>query len=450
MSESELIRIASVIEPMGLSYNDQATVNQVKQKRTTVQKTPNQTGNITSSSNRTATIFVDGDGFLDTQNTYLTFDAVAELVSTPGEGTPSFAFNDSTETWVEQIQIKQSNGTLIDNVKNCGTLGAVLKRSKNATYRNSIGRTCLNEGLTLNERETKSETLHNYVLEFQTVPFLNSHNYHPLKALAGNNSYSYSIEIIFRPIDTIGTKYNTVEEEAVTDVWKYTISNVRLMCDIVHDNPKQDQIQAMIMRGEPIMMHYTSYAWSNNILPANSGGNQTINISQFQESIKSIKTVFRNLEDVNSAITDNTIFRDGDVINYYYGINSTYYPAQPIYINNGNAQQYYEYSKSNEKNKRNWDLGFNTVLASVDAGVLNISTANQDFIIDQNLKIFMSDSNGSSVYNDFFSGINTRSNPNVINGLFQCDTHTNAQNVDSFVEYDNTLMIEFFSSRVLS
>jgi hypothetical protein len=320
-----------------------------------------------------------------------------------------------------------------------------LRRKKNNVYRESIGVSCLNEGLTQPEREAKSIIKTNYVLEFMGIPFLNSHNFLPLKALAGNNSNSFSIQIVFRPIDTIGVKSNE-DTDPLLDTWKYTISNVRLMCDIVYDNPKQDQINEMLLKGEPILLHYESYAWTNNVLPAGGSGREVINISQFQESVKSILTVFRNLDDISDPLVDNTDFRDGDLENYYFGIGSTYYPAQPIYINNGIAQQYYEYAKSNEKNKRNWDLGFNKVTQVTTLP----STGGLDFIIDQNLKIFMSDSNGSSVYNDFFSGVNTRSNPVIINGIFQTTTHAESQSVDTFVLYDNTLMIEYFQSRVLS
>ena len=139
----EPVTLAENVVPKGMSFNDQTTASKRGQKRKTVFKYANQSGTVSSTGNKTAKFLFDSNGFLDTENTYLTFNAKATNVS--GGGT--FYFNDSTETWIQQVRIVQNNGIELTNILNYNVLGAIKRRQKNNTYRHSIGKTSLNESI---------------------------------------------------------------------------------------------------------------------------------------------------------------------------------------------------------------------------------------------------------------------------------------------------------------
>ena len=135
------IETAEAVLPLSLAYNSQQTNSSRYQKRLVNYLYPTQSGDLNSSSG-TAMILrflVGSNYFLDTKKSYLAFDAY--INETPN-ALDTVHFVDNTGAWLKRISVYTAMGVLIDEVRDCDILAAMLTRDMEPVYGESVSREC--------------------------------------------------------------------------------------------------------------------------------------------------------------------------------------------------------------------------------------------------------------------------------------------------------------------
>ena len=426
--------LATPVQAIALSYNNQQTGPCMRPscRRITTQCFPNTNTPITSTmSNRVLRFGVSAEGFLDGKSSYLAFDLQGTAVT--NAGTVPY-FNPTTESFFHRISIYSNSGVLIEDIQNQELLGCILLRDTSPDYLGSIGTASLgvNDNFSAAGRYQQYLTKTRYVCELRGSGFLNAFNYVPLKALASTQSNAFFLEVEFAAANKMIT-----QQVGGTDAG-YVASNIVYIADIIYDDVKEAEIQEMLSMS-PIVFHFQTWKSHDNSIQLNTRNN-TLTVSEFQESLEEIAMVFKNSNNLNNI---NFPLWQFDMPNATESINSIQlkignylYPAQQLFQNIGVGQQYYEYAKAQQK-QRKYANG-NKALA-IDNTTGLTSAANVDYIFRYPLRIMPTESNGETV--DYFFGINTRVNPQSINVLLDTTNLNNNYTVQTYVKYDVSLII---------
>jgi hypothetical protein len=433
--------LATPVQAIALSYNNQQTGPCMRPscRRVTTNVFPNT--NITSTmSNRVLRFGVSAEGFLDGKSSYLAFDLQGTTVA--NAATQPY-FNPTTDSFFHRISIYSNSGVLIEDLQNQELLGCILLRDTSADYLASIGTASLgeNESFSAAGRYQQYITKNRYVCELRGSGFLNAFNYVPLKALGNTQSNAFFLEVEFAPANRMIT-----QGVGGTDAG-YTISNVVYVADIVYDDVKEAEIQNMLTMS-PIVFHFQTWKSHDNTIQTGSTNN-TITVSEFQESLEEIAVVFKNnttLNDINYPLWQFDMPNATDTINnIQLKIGNYMYPAQQLFQNTGIAQQYYEYAKAQQKQRKYYD-GNKALSHNNATGKTSAETT--DYIFRYPLRIMPTDANGETI--DYFFGVNTRVNPQSINILLNTSALANTYTVQSYVKFDVSLVIMKNESYVVS
>lgn len=457
------IEIAQPIIPLPMQYNMQETNRSAYEQRITTYLYPSNQGNITgSASNRTLRWLVSAENFLDGKSSYLSLEAVLKNFDNTGAQLNNFAyFTPYTETWIKSLTIYSNSGLLISQTRNYNVLGAIFRRHMEPAYMNSVGVECLSLGLisgamTPTQATQYANEKHKYVIELIGSGFLNSDVYLPLKALAQQNSNAFQFEIEFGSTSDVLVAYNVAQGTPyVAGVLPldYEFTNIVYVMSVVKDNAMQDSIMDLI-KTTPIMLHYTEMRNYSNTIPA-ATTQITIPISEFQENVRMMVDVFRSSANINNLSIDGTIFMNPLLNQYQLQIGQVYINAQPIttgtptvaFAGLETAEQFYEYVKGNHKNKC-WFKGFPASTVSNAGQIVYTDKATTNFVLMNDLEIYPPNAAGSDV--DFFSGLNTKQNPQPLQLLLKMGANAGIIQMDSFTLYDSHCVVQQGEVYILS
>ncbi len=488
--------VATGILPLGQSYNTAETQASRYIKHDQTYLFPQQNNAInSSSSSRVVRFLVGSQGFMDTSASYVAINASCAS----GDATDLVYFPDYMDCILSRITILTNQNVIIEEVRDAGTLAAMLRREMEPSYSESVGRECLNilggeavanstnivttpstTNLYLTEAQKTCLCKSNkrYILELAASGFMSDTlNWKPLKSMAGQNSTSYAIELEFAPVVQAVIAHGAAGLSTVpVGPISYQISNIVLVQSLIFDDMKEAELQETI-RETPLVYHYPIRRNFLNTLPSGSA-TTTIQIAEFQENVRGLKTAFRSSTAVALQQNDYTQF-----INPGYVFNSTtastaqglqqmqsqvgprYFPNQPIQFPNsatggfnGLAEQYYNYVISCGKQRKYWK-GFNkTLFQNVVPTTGNNykdnlpapSKEQGDLILAFDYQIYPEDAIGDPEYEDFYSGLNLRNNPQSIQLLLRYSQIGEDILASSFTEYDANLIIQANEVYVLS
>jgi hypothetical protein len=480
--------LASSTLPLPMEYNRQlqaGSTNRAGVKRITStvfanQNTPikGSTVSANDTSNKSIRFLIPPQGFLDGKSSYLVVKA--KLTQNGGTADNSLIFTPNSDTWLQRITIKTPQSVVIEDLDDAGTLGAIMRRNKSKNYKCSVGMSALNDvnymmpSLISNTRITNESDLidtlsrrqqrdNYYIIELRASDFWNAENYHPLQAMSLGNSHAFSVELEFKKANDmlIGFTPNITEAS-------YEISEYFLMCDYVIDPSKEEEIKEAI-KTNPILFHYKQWRHYNNTLSVGSSQNSLL-ITEFQQSLQEILTVFRLKNDINNILKDSTLFTNpGAVFNddgtdptpsmndtfsgglkqYFTKIGNDYYPLQKIDTTANTSINTYEMVKGMQKNKKYNDGNDAIMMSAFDSTVPGQTSDNgYDLILNTSFRVYPDDSAG--VDQDFSSGINTKGNAQVCNIILTTDAIPGLTQADHYTHFDSSLVIMSNETYVVS
>lgn len=435
------IQVAEPILPIPLSYNTQTTTQAQMQKRhvsnylfpTSSNAITDTTANNASSVSRVQRWLLPSQYFLDSKQSYLS--AIVQLTqSNPAD---VVYLTSNTDCWISRVTLLLNNGVLVGECRDANTLGAILKLQMEPAYQDSFGKSTLamwNSGdrvITPQQQENISLRPMRYNFYLDTSALLNSDafNYIPLKALAAQNSNSLQLEIEWAPVRQMVVAYNaTGYGVAPAGNVSYSISSVYLCQDLLQDDEYEMKISEHIKEA-PLVYNYRNVRHYNNTIPANTN-TVTINISEFQQSMESIVFVFRNQAFVNNISQDSTAFMNPNLLSAQLQIGGNFYiPAQKLIcgtsFNDGTSNVYIpqmaevhqERAKVLQKMRKYVHGLAPSKYTDVTYNLNNYTLDSNDystFVMAFDLRLFPDDADGDSEYNQFSSGVNTKSNPQQI------------------------------------
>lgn len=493
MSEVE---VAEPMTALGLRYNQQSTNPSMYQKRLTSYLYPSQNGVIdtTINSNRTIKFLVGSNFFLDGRNSYLriqnkiTGTNVNSLTANGLAQAPwnRAIFTSYTETWIKTLTLYTNMGVVIEQIRDYNILGALMKMNIEPEYANSVGAESLNlvDNLTTEQRQVMANGFKTYVIEMRGSGFMKAFNYLPLRALAGQNSNSFQLEIEFAsPNDMIvawkadgtnpafpqvnppvPTMFSLTLPGAVAPPVNdgtglgYQMQNIVLVQSLLQDDLMESSLMETI-KSVPLMLHYETHRHYSNSLSGGSSGNTTLSISEYQESVRDMKNVFRYTNVLPLQTVDLTSFIDPNLSQYQLQIGPIYFPSQALLTSVGNAglipdlgEQYYEYTKCNQK-AMFYDKGFlSSQFQNVNVGntAWNSNKSNTQFVLTNDLRPFPDYSIGDMQFNEYITGYNTKSSPQPLQLLLNTASQdtlpgtilNNNVTCDSFTHYDAYCVVQ--------
>lgn len=489
------IEVAEGTTPLNLRYNMQSSNPSAYQKRITSYLYPTQNGTITDKTSRTLRFLVGSNFFMDGRNSYLRLQARVDgtNVNTIDQNTGLAVapwnraiFTSYTETWIKSLTLYTNMGVVIEQIRDYNVLGAIMKANIEPEYAQSVGFESLNivdsaaNSLSVEQRQIMASQFKTYIIEMRGSGFLKAFNYLPLKALAGQNSNSFQIEIEFGGLSDmvvawqsqagqnpiIPTSYGLSLGGAVLPTANsgtglgYTLQNIVLVQSLLQDDLMEASLMDTI-KSVPLMIHYDTYRHYTNKIGANAGGNNTLSISEYQESVKSLTSVSRYSNAIQLQTIDNTAFLDPNISQYQLQIGPVYFNSQPILTSASGVsqvpdlgEQYYEYTKQNQK-AMFYNKGFQPSVVQYYTFGGNIymqsQKSNSQFILTTDLRPFPDYAIGDPEYHEFISGYNTKSSPQPLQLLLQNGNQNTTPfagvngsdvTVDSFTNYDSYCVIQ--------
>lgn len=441
-------------------FNDQQRMPSQGITRILSRTTPQQSGGITSSnSNRTVRFLLEANGFLDGKASYVTLNA--DMINIDNTAGNVAVFNSYTECWLKRVSILTNNNIPIEQIDNYYLLAAQMRRDLEDASSKSYGKESLNifditDAVEVANVSTLSKANRKYVIELRLSGFLKSQKYIALKALAGQNSSSFSIELEFCAPGEMITAFNGayVEDGSspyVGSVPGYQLSNIEFMSSQVFDQIREAEIMESI-KSVPIVYHFRTY--KNSQSPVEASTRSTINITEFQASIVQVTNTFITNTRLNNQLYDQTVFENpsGPLKSMQVKIGSQLFPAQPLPCSGdaGTAdmgQQHYEYIKCMQKNCK-YERGFNEAIYSSSG----TTKENKDLILATDLRVYEDDVNGDARYIDYTAGTNTKNNPMSIQLLLEFVTAptNNTYSCINSVLFDSQLIVQYGQTLVLS
>lgn len=502
------IEVAEGTTPLNLRYNMQSSNPSAYQKRVTSYLYPTQNGIVTDKSSRTIRFLVGSNFFLDGRNSYLRLQAkidggIGDPAVTPGlyvnsvntsGSLPTLVapwnhaiFTSYTETWIKSLTLYTNMGVVIEQIRDYNILGAIMKANIEPEYAQSVGFESLNivdsavNDLSVLDRSIMASQFKTYVIEMRGSGFLKAFNYLPLKALAGQNSNSLQIEIEFAELSDMVIAWQSTAGEGQTPEIPtnyslqssasqptpnsalanlgYTLQNIVLVQSLLQDDLMEASLMDTI-KSVPLMIHYDTFRHYTNKIPANSSGNYTLSVSEYQESVKSLTSTSR-YANAKIQTVDTTSFMNPNLQQYQLQIGPVYFPSQPILMSVGGTgdvpdlgEQYYEYTKENQKamfyNKGFQPSGSFFVKGANGNFYVQSQKDNAQFILTNDLRPFPDYAIGDPEYHEYISGYNTKSSPQPLQLILQNAaqktipvTMGNSDViVDSFTNYDSYCVIQ--------
>ena len=455
------IPVAIEVQPDSQIYNDQQRPPSRNISSKLSVTYPQQSGGISSANgNRTVRFLIEANGFLDGKASYVALNAI--MTGTPNLVANNFSyFNPNTDTWIKRLTILTSVGGIpIEDMQNYFILAAQETRNTEPAYYDSVGKESLNmfdstDDVQCEIASERAFVNKRYVISLRLSGFLNMQKLICLKALAGQNSSAFTIEIEFCSASEMISAYNLNPGTPYTTPpaggFGYQLSNIEYWTQQIFDPQRENELVESI-KNVPIVYHYRTHKNAQSQIQNNT--NQTLNITEFQASVVSMQSVFRPNISLNNQNYDSTLFSNptGVLKSMQTKVGSNLYPAQKLLLSGdtGTAdmgQQYYEYLKNNQKVCK-YERGF---FPTKLVGTIS-NKENTDLILSTDFRVFPDDVNGDARYNDFTSGINTKSNPTAIqlNLEFNTAPPLNGFICDTFVKFDSNLIVQFGMTLVLS
>lgn len=523
------VQVAESALSLDMAYNTQEENRSKYQKRVINYLYPTQSGDLISgSTNMVLRFLVPSSYFLDTKKSYLSFEA---YVSSAINDLDTVYFTGNTDTWITRIQITTNQGVLIENIINADVIAAMMTKDMDETSGDSVCKgtrafwdygyvnsgntdpalvvsgaaaTVLttpfsntSDALTPKQKQYLSCQKRRYAAYLDFSGFLQSFNLLPLMAMANGNSNAFQIEIEFNIPTKCLVAYTTGANPAVpnygtaptTTVYNYTISNCYYVQSLVQDDVKEQEIM-QIIKSTPLILSYHTHKHYTNVL---SGAQQTLNITEFQESVQELQLCFRPTANINVYQQDQTIFSNPNLKQVQLQIGSTYVPSQvvicggvntaygtspvpnasgTVYVpkmselitafcnTNCKMRKYFKGNKPENFLTKPYTYVDGSSVTHTSQYVLS-SKEYQDLIIAFDLRVFADDAVGDELYNQYYSGLNLKSNPNALQFIFTLDTSTinvytqalitpaNYQ-FDGFTTYRSNLVVQAGESYVIS
>lgn len=438
-------RVATDVVPECINYSDKPeTPFEGERRRRTVALYPTQSGGIQSSqSSRVIKFQLGNESLLDPVGTYLSFKAQASKVGgAPGD---TIQFVEYSECMIKRLTILTANGSrVVEDIRDYHVLAAMMRRKMAPAYATSVGNQCLGmfEGAADPDAVAQARALQKctYISELAGSGLLggnvqNRKPYLPLRAISGPNSNSLIIEI----------EFVSAEEACIitdgaggpgTATPSYEISEIIIYQDLVDDLEAEQAIMQSVKAGTPLALHYDTHTHYQQRLAQNIA-RSTYSVSEFQQSIKDMHVSFRPSTAISNKDSDETEFANPELLSYQLQVGSKYYPSQPVKVGSfQNADQYYELAKANHVQRR-YDDGFQKVVFDVSGST---DADESEFMLGMNLRVYGDDC-GSQPDSDFFSGLNTQTNPQPLQLNLDLTSHPISYIVDLYVLYDRFMVV---------
>lgn len=484
------VEVAEPMTALGLRYNQQSTNPSMYQKRVTSYLYPTQNATIDSTqSNKTIKFLVGSNFFLDGRNSYLRLQAKVDGTNVNQSfdaNAPNVPYNVAiftsyTETWIKSLTIYTNMGVVIEQIRDYNLLGAMLKMNIEPEYSQSVGVESLNivdsnvNSLTVQQRQELAMNFKTYVIELRIAGFLKAMNYLPLRALAGQNSNSFQLEIEFANINDMVIAWQALGSDPVVPNMyemskvgavlptpnsgtglKYLLQNIVFVQSLLQDDLMESSLMETI-KSVPLMIHYETYRHYSNGITGSSGGNNTLSVSEYQESIRDMKSTFQYTALRGNQTLDTTSFIFPNLVQYQLQIGPIYFPSQPIPTSQNGAgtvpdlgEQYYEYCKCNQK-AMFYSQGFSPSIFP-DTGQLDDDISNKgnlQFVLTNDLRPFPDYSIGDPDFHEYITGYNTKASPQPLQLLLQTVPQKSIPNslstnvtCDSYTHYDAYCVIQ--------
>jgi hypothetical protein len=482
MSAQE-IEVATPVVANGLEYNEQETAPSRLQKRKLgAYLYPQQAQSIKiqngQSSSTIVQFMVGAQYFLDTKSSYLLLNA---QVNNQNLSTTNFCYlNPYTESWIQELTILTAGGVQIEKITNANVLGSIMRRNIEMEYALSVGKEALNlfdstydpalpatvagQSEDLQSLCYRSKYNYRYVIEMRLSKFLHScANYLPLRAMSMGNANAFQIQIVFGSFNNIVTAYNTAPGTPYVsgaNPLELVFSNIVYNQALIEDSLKEEQIMQLV-KTNPIVISFETHRHFFNNIPALSPSTQTYNITEYQESVLEVQSVFRLQSAVDSTSNDSTDFYNPDIVQEQVQIQPDYYPLQAIncpVIAAGVpniSELYYQYVLTNNKQKcyfRGFKEGNQKITNTTLATSTAVSTSDtQDLIVATNFRVFPDDAVGPAEYIQYSAGLNLKKNPNPIQILMTFNQSPTVNlYLDTFTTYMTSIVLQSNNMFIIS
>jgi hypothetical protein len=481
------IAVATPVVVNALEYNEQETQPSRLQRRKFGAYLPPQQGGpitITQASNNQATVtfMVGAQYFLDTKQSFFIVDAQLQGTTPTVEPiTPdntNWAYlNPLTDSRLTQITITTGNGLQLEKITNADVLASIMRRNMSYNYTSSIAKEALNlfdpnnDLNDLIEITERSRQMRRYIIELRQSDLMSDcYNYLPLRLMALGNSASLRVELIFGSFNQIVTAYSGTPgvgkqgNAYATNPQnlKVVFQNLNYVQSLVQDDLKEQQLME-IVKSNPIVISYDTHNHFQTALPSGPL-TQTINVTEYQESVLSVHSVFREQTATQSYNYDNTMFINPNISQTQTQIQPDYYPLQAIPNLNisagvpNNSELYYQYVLTSEKEKC-YQKGLSqskikkadSLLIPLQTPIVNNTTSlnslgsltsdTDDFILATNFQVFPTDAVGPSEYIQYSAGLNLKVNPNPIS-INLIMNATNAVFMDTYTTFVRSVVIQ--------
>ncbi len=460
------IQVASPVVVNGLEYNEQETApSRLQIRKLGAYLYPQQAQNVVLSygnTNSTIVQFMVGSQyFLDTKSSYLLLNAqITGQDSTSGN---TVFLNPYTESWIQEITILTAGGVEIEKITNSDVLGSIMRRNIEMEYALSIGKEALNLFDSTNSGDVtiladRSALNYRYVIEMRLSKFLHScYNYLPLRLMSQGNSNSFQIQIIFNNFNNMCTAYTTTQGTAYTNPNNLicTLSNIVYNQALVKDSEKEEQLMN-IVKENPVVISFETHRHFFKQIPAMSSATLSVNITEYQESVLGIDSVFRISDNIGNASYDSTAFINPRIVSEIVQVQPDYYPLQQIncpeaVANVPNVSElFYQYILKNNKQK----VYYKGVTAGTFSAIggHNVNSSDySNFILSTPLSVFPNDAVGPEEYIQYSAGLNLKKNPNpIVINMTLATSPAVALSMDTFSTFIKSLIIQSNNIQIIS
>jgi len=321
----------------------------------------------TSNGNNIVRIDVSASAFLDPKHSYLRFRMTNNSAATMGM---DFGGGHS---FLRRIRIEQSGNILSDCQSYGKLLSSIILPCQGGIE--SVGHRSITEGVRFaNSAAAGTSTAPAVQAECSGVvaltPCASAAAIPAAGGGAGSNQVTFAIPLVngllgttqdkMVPLQLLGSSPLTIEIELapIQDVGifsadptasSYTLDNVRYIASLVEVGPEVDQQLRMVqeMSGGRLVLNGTDYTHFNGIIPANSAGQQTINVPARRKSMKSIYFTGASqafgtgaggaANDAVWQVPNLSYGGNFGMTDYQMKIGSMHYPPTPVECNFGNA-----------------------------------------------------------------------------------------------------------------
>ena len=285
--------------------------------------------------------------YLDTANSYLTFrhkivdanseanaqtDVATNLMNTDNS---EFCMDNGAFSWIKNLQVLGSDGSVLENIQNYNVLSRVLHRATQPNDHNESSASILQGYGDISERQSWGCNSEGrvYAIQLSASGILSNSKYLPTKYLQGGLTLQLELD-----------DANRCHQFSGTGSYSYVIDQVYYHMDLVDFSDEFDGMFRNQLASEGVNIHFDTY--SSHIDTLTSQGESHLEISERASSVKSVYTIMRKTAILATATTDSTgSWTSRELSKYKFTLGTTDYPRFEVDCGGGGAIAYAEMLK---------------------------------------------------------------------------------------------------------